>query len=560
MEVYAIVIAVVFLCFMMGSYNAKKSYNEKMEAMLEKAFGNRPDRKYRFEDYDRIKYKHILKEKSDMNIDDITWNDLSMDEIFKLINNTYSSVGEEYLYDMLRTLNFNSEELEEFNRLTEYFKENKEQTKKMQKHFAKLGRTKSVSFYEFIHKLCELPKQNNFLNIFCLVSGIAVIATFFINAAVAAILVCVVFTFNIYTYYREKAKVSAYFVCCKYLVAMTDAAINISKEDMDILKEYNVKIKELTKSLWKLRKNMFLISDGNMSDSIFGIVMDYVRMLFHVDLIKFNMIVKDAYEKTEDIEKLFDTIGRIEAAMAVGSFKAMLNNEYGFYALPRIHRNVETKHIGFDNLYHPLIKDAVKNSMKNENAVLLTGSNASGKSTFLKTVAINAILSQTIYVSCAKEMQLKECLVCSSMALKDNLENNESYYIVEIKSLKRILDKSGREKTVLCFVDEVLRGTNTAERIAASSIILEEISKNNAVVFAATHDIELTRLINDRFTNYHFEEEVRDDDVLFNYRLKQGPATTRNAIKLLKVMGYKESIVNNATARAVNFLENGVWS
>ena len=111
----------------------------------------------------------------------------------------------------------------------------------------------------------------------------------------------------------------------------------------------------------------------------------------------------------------------------------------------------------------------------------------------------------------------------------------------------------------MCFIDEVLRGTNTVERIAASSVILDSLSREKTVCFAATHDIELTKILEQSYKNYHFEEEVVDDDVLFNYQLKMGPATTRNAIKLLKVIGYDMKIIDEAGARAEYFSKQGIW-
>ena len=86
------------------------------------------------------------------------------------------------------------------------------------------------------------------------------------------------------------------------------------------------------------------------------------------------------------------------------------------------------------------------------------------------------------------------------------------------------------EGKVLCFVDEVLRGTNTVERIAASTQILKSLCHPGVLCFAATHDIELTELLQKDFDNYHFEEDIRDGDIFFNYRIKEGRATTRNAI------------------------------
>ena len=196
-----------------------------------------------------------------------------------------------------------------------------------------------------------------------------------------------------------------------------------------------------------------------------------------------------------------------------------------------------------------------------DRGVLLTGSNASGKSTFLKTVAINAILAQTIHTCLADSYSGGLYRIMSSMALKDDLAGGDSYYIVEIKSLKRILNHSADEANpVLCFVDEVLRGTNTVERIAASTQILKSLAGRKVLCFAATHDIELTHLLENYYNNYHFEEEIKEDDIVFNYQLRKGRATTRNAIKLLGVMGYEESIIKEAEAQAEHFLKTGLWT
>ena len=216
--------------------------------------------------------------------------------------------------------------------------------------------------------------------------------------------------------------------------------------------------------------------------------------------------------------------------------------------------------LSFKELYHPLIEHAVANSMTVEKPVLVTGSNASGKSTFLKTVGIAAVLAQTIDTVPAKQFHSSFFRVYSSMALSDNLEGGESYYMVEIRSLKRILDAVEEPGVpVLCFIDEVLRGTNTIERIAASSKILESMAQKRVLPFAATHDIELTRLLDGRYANWHFEEQMEENDIFFSYELKKGPAGTRNAIRLLGIMGYDRELIRQASQMAERFVETGEW-
>ena len=146
------------------------------------------------------------------------------------------------------------------------------------------------------------------------------------------------------------------------------------------------------------------------------------------------------------------------------------------------------------------------------------------------------------------------------MALRDDLAGGDSYYIVEIKSLKRILDAANTGgNRIFCLIDEVLRGTNTIERIAASTQILKSLDHKNIQCFAATHDIELTELLKDSYDNYHFEGEVTDSDVHFSYMIKEGPATNRNAIKLLSIIGYDPKIVEDAQNMADAFTRTGTW-
>ena len=146
------------------------------------------------------------------------------------------------------------------------------------------------------------------------------------------------------------------------------------------------------------------------------------------------------------------------------------------------------------------------------------------------------------------------------MALTDNLEAGESYYIVEIKSLKRIIDAATKDGVqILCFVDEVLRGTNTVERIAASSQILKDLADGNVMCFAATHDIELTNILEKYYSNYHFTEQVVDNEIVFSYEIQKGRATSRNAIKLLEIIGYDKRIVEKAADRANDFIDTGIW-
>lgn len=561
MKAYIILFFILLVIFAVQSVNMKRAAAQKLKKELDKRWGKRPDRAYTHEEYERIShYYHHTKKPTDICIDDITWNDISMDDIFKELNHTWSSVGEESLYKKLRILKQNGKDLEKFGKMAACFEEHPDLSKKLQSVYASIGRTKSVSLYDFIVKASKLSAKSNGKHYIGILLILACIAGFFIVPVYAVLAFLAVLSCNIYFYYKEKNDVNNYFVCFEYVIRL----IRYGAEIAEILKEFgndvfyeNIsEIESLLNRTRNLKKGIFLISSQSVNDSIVEMVMQYIRMIFHVDLIKFNSMVKKTSENIEDIKRLYEIIGDAEAALAAASFRTCLKEEYGFYCIPDFRQG---QGIRFQNIYHPLIKNAVTNSMQSEKNILLTGSNASGKSTFLKTVAVNAVLAQTIYTAAAESFAAPYTMVCSSMALRDDLSRNDSYYMAEIKSLKRIMDRAKEGRNVLCFIDEVLRGTNTIERIAASSEILKYLKKSNVICFAATHDIELTYILEGCYANYHFEEEVSGDDVKFNYRLNKGRTVTRNAIRLLRLLGYPKDLVDNAEHRVFEFTDTGKW-
>ena len=148
----------------------------------------------------------------------------------------------------------------------------------------------------------------------------------------------------------------------------------------------------------------------------------------------------------------------------------------------------------------------------------------------------------------------------TSLTISDDLLAGESCYIAELRSLKRILDARDDDGFILCAIDEVLRGTNTIERISASAEILKALDHPKALCLIATHDAELCAISAGDYQLAHFEETVSDQEIHFDYKLKPGPAETRNAILLLKLMGFEDSIVKAAYSRADNYIKTGKWT
>lgn len=547
------VVVVMIVVYIDSSRKAKK----RILAMLKKGWGNPPDKQYLFDEYENLTHYFYNCADKTNEINDTTWNDLDMDRVFKLINNTHSSVGQEYLYKMLRTPETKDTELNERDRLAKFYAKNQEKRISIQKVFINIGYASFVSLSDFIDMLVGLKPGSNMIHYLCRIAIIAaIIFSVTINAQFGILLIVGAMALCILSYYKEKAKIERYFICARHIGRLVSGARELSSLKIEELSEYNQELDRLVHVFSKFESSASALKSGSDANgSPAAVIADYFNMIVHTDLVRFNKIVTLLGEHVSEIYQLIDVLGKLEACIAIASFREMLP----YWSVPSLDHS--GAHLSATDLYHPLISEPVANTISENRSVLLTGSNASGKSTFLKTVAINAILSQTICTSVTKDYHASYFRICSSMALRDDLNNHESYYIVEIKTLKKILEtiESGSRVPVLCFVDEVLRGTNTVERISASSEILHSLSKKNVLCFAATHDIELTTILEKYYANYHFQEEVSDDAVTFNYKLHKGRATSRNAIRLLAMIGYDKEIVAKSEEMARSFMNNGSW-
>ena len=426
----------------------------------------------------------------------------------------------------------------------------------MQVAFQQFGKMDKISVYEYINLIDNVQLDRVWVHWLCAIGLPIALCLNFVDIQLGIVATLLMIGNNIMRYYATKAKVSAYFNVLSYIINVLDGVEMIGKIPMKELEGYTSELVRGSKKFKKFRRGSSVVLGGRSAiGGLADIGLDYVRMLFHVDLIKFNSMIQGIRMHQNTLHALYETIGLLDSCIAIASFRTYVKE----YCEPQLVHS-QKPFIEANNLYHPLIENPVKNSMYQDRSMLITGSNASGKSTFLRTVAINAILSQTIYTSLADTYRGSYFKIYSSMALQDNLFAGESYYMAEIKSLKRILDQMKGDIPVLCFVDEVLRGTNTIERISASAEILHNIASHNVLCMAATHDIELTMILEKEYTNYHFQEEVKNDDVLFDYKLYEGKATSRNAIKLLKMIGYNREIIDAANHRANVFIETGEWT
>ena len=539
----------------MESLRQKKEEKKWMARLYDDYFflNDKTIRAERFEKLNTLYLRHPTEHQ----IDDITWNDLGMDKLFQRMNYTLSSTGEEYLYYRLRTLNHSDSELKAFDDLVSYWEQHPDDRVRLHLCANKLGYLGKYSLYDYIENLDYLGERSNLRHILQDLLFLPAILLGFFNMTACIIAVIGLMLYNMITYFREKGEIEPYITSFAYVLRLINVCEEAEQLSIPAARQIIEQIRNANRVLKPMRRNSFWVMSSNRggqsSSDILGMLLDYVRMVFHVDLIKFNRMLQTLRKHTEEVDTLVMNFGLLECSAAIMIYRQSMCG----WCRPEF---TEQKCVDFREAYHPLLESPVKNSIRAERGVLLTGSNASGKSTFLKTVAVNAILAQSIYTCAADSACLSFFDVYSSMALRDDIGSGESYYIVEIKALKRILDAGSRGENILCFVDEVLRGTNTVERIAASTQIMKSLDSNNILCFAATHDIELTTLLERYYDNYHFEEEVCDGDIVFHYKLLDGKAVTRNAIRLLQLIGYDEQIIQNAAMQAEQFVKTGVWS
>ncbi|MGO1468818.1 MAG: MutS-related protein [Tissierella sp.] len=494
------------------------------------------------------------KENIDFVIDDITWRDLNMDLVFSKVDHTKSLPGVQCFYDLLRKPLFDEKELKERNSVINSLLYEKEIVNEIQYPLSLLGKKDCKEIFKYFENGMNIDTK--YLSLYRIMSVLPIIgATFFlINSQLALITLFTSIIINAIIYQRNKNKVYREIAIFKYTGALIKTAKDIVKVDTDGLDIEKEELKGLIKSTKKIYKNIssLIISEENMPQ-LFQILYDYINMLILRETITFYKTVKQMDKQKEDILKIYIRIGKLDSYIAIASYKDGLD----FFTEPEL---IDDKgfFIEVEELYHPLLEKPVPYSFKLDNiGALVTGSNASGKSTYLRTIGINTLFAQTFYIALAKKYCANYYRLLTSIGTTDSIEEGDSYFMSEAKSLKRIVDSLDDKLPVLCILDEIFRGTNTAERISAAREVLDYMIDRNTLVVAATRDIELTTMVNKSFHNYHFKESIEENDITFDYLLRHGPATSRNAIAILRYLGYPKMIYEKADKRVEEYEEKG---
>ena len=458
-------------------------------------------------------------------IDDKTWSDLNMDTLFHKINFNFTAIGEMRLYATLRGM-FKVNQTS----LINMFKDNKVFRLNVSYILSKIGKNVYPLFPDQM-----LPSKRNILLMFCpLLPFIGFAFIFFIPSK--GILICLTFmilnailSFKLKKSYDQDLKSIFY-------------TANVIKQSQALSKIESTPAISVDFTHFKAsRRFSGLLARVESQDMVSSIIM-FIKLVFMIDYVLFHLIQRSYFKYQEEVMACYDYISILDNHYSIAMYQHTLTH----YCYPKINNNING--LQMKSIIHPLLdeENAIANTIDISNHILLTGSNASGKSTFMKAVALNLILAQSIQTATAHSFIYQPGYVMTSMANADDVLSGDSYFMSELKSIRRLFNTYQCNK-IYCFIDEIFKGTNTTERIAASESVLSFLDNQKAYhVIAATHDVELSILLENTYNNYHFNESIQENSIFFDYKIKPGKANTRNAIELLRITQFPIDIYQRA--------------
>lgn len=330
------------------------------------------------------------------------------------------------------------------------------------------------------------------------------------------------------TAYAYKKNIRAYYKILKHI---EDKSFN-----SELLKDYKGSLYGRDKSsassaITKLVKITDMISDRS---NFFSIVLN---ILFLWD---YHLIIQlEQWKRSygDSIEKWFKYIGEFEALSSL----AVIAFDNPNWAVPNFIKDKMA--VDAKELAHPLLKESrVCNDAQlglPQSILLITGSNMSGKSTYLRTIGVNLVLAYAGAPVCAKSFRCSIMNIYTCMRISDNLEKNISSFYAEILRIKKIVSAANKGEAIFFLLDEIFKGTNSLDRHLGAETLINRLGRENALGLVSTHDLELGELENKnpKIKNYHFQEHYKNNEIYFDYKLRPGVSTTRNAVYLMKLAG-----------------------
>jgi hypothetical protein len=481
------------------------------------------------------------------SLDDRTWNDLLLDDVFAFLDRTESSVGQQILYQRLR-LALVPRALPAFEALVLEIGREAGVRERAQ---TTLARLRDPSAY-YVHRLADPDVLvSRPWHVFFPLWTLAMIGALALGPIVPGLLFAALigFVMNFVIRIATARRIGVEIVWFRQVGPLISCASEFSA----LANEATAAITgSMAADLLALRRlgaiARWVSRDPVVVGDLAGVVLELANILLLLDANAVYFAGRELRSRAPHLLRLVQSVGEIDAAVAVASFREGTDG----WTRPRF-REAGAPAV-FSELRHPLVDQAVPSSiaLAPPHGVLVTGSNMSGKSTFLRTAGVNVVLAQAINTCLARGYDAPVYQVRSCIGRADDLIAGKSYYLVEVESVLALVRASQLQAPHLFIFDELFRGTNAVERIAAAEAVLAELVSTGKphVVLAATHDGELVDLLRDTYAVCHFGDAVGPDGLVFDYRLAPGPATSRNAIALLELNGAPETLVQRALARA----------
>jgi len=328
-----------------------------------------------------------------------------------------------------------------------------------------------------------------------------------------------------------------------YLLNCIKYAKELSQLEYGEISVYTHKFKVIHKASAKiLKKARFLFaSTSPYNDPASNLFLEYLNIFFLLEVRSFFGTVEVIAKNINQLKELYLTLGELDALQAAASYRASLP----VYTVPEF--TGEGIHLELKDARQPLLDNPVPASVSfTRNTIIITGSNMGGKSTFLRNIGNNVLLAQTIATAAASYYRGSFFRIVTSISRTDDLIAGKSFYYVEAERILKALKSFSDQLPTLCIIDEMLSGTNSNERLAASEAIIRYLAGQNTLALIATHDLDLAGKLKDISSFYHFTDQVDENGLKFDYLLKSGLATTQNAIQLLKYLGYPKEITDTA--------------
>ena len=492
----------------------------------------------------RIYYDFIVKESS-KHIDNATWNDLNMNDFYSKLDRTHTSAGRSVLYKILRSPKFSKDKLEERTKIISLISNNKLYREELLFALKEFGNDKynSLEYLLFDNELPKPSKVSFIYEILGLLGYISLGMIYFFQKEALVLFVAPLFILNGLILLSLKNKFEGKIPSVVELRKLIVASKKICRISTPEVTEVNNTLDALNKSTKGiLRKTKKIIPSIK---SFFNIFYDYINILALIEVRAYYSSVKDINKNIDDLREIYYWVGFLDSCQSIVRYG--LKNKENLCTPEFVDNEIllET-----NNIHHPLIDKPIGNNITIDGSgkgVIITGSNMSGKTTFLRTLGLNIILAQTLNICHAKIFKTSFFLPLSSINQKDSLAKGKSFYYCEAERILNMINKCEKDSEIVhfCIFDEILKGTNTKERLNASIGILKYLEKLNVINIIATHDIALANEMVS-FETYHFIDNVSEEGLHFDFKLKQGISNSSNAIRLLEFMNYPEKVIEYA--------------